>query len=139
MAFWMAIIFLGSTDVMSAPHTSRFLIPLIKWLFPSVSPSVLEVIQTLLRKGWHLAEYAILSLLVWNALVQPFVTRPGGWPWRVVRLTLLICLFYAASDELHQAFVPSRGSSVADVVLDGLGSTAGLTALWICGRWRGFW
>jgi len=135
----MALIFLGSTDVMSAHHTSRFLVPFLRWLFPRMSPELIATAQSLVRKGWHLTEYAVLALLVWNALVRPFALRPTSWPMRATRLAWLLCVLFAASDEFHQAFVPSRISSVSDVGLDAGGSAAALLALWTFGRWRAFW
>ena len=131
---WMTFIFWGSSDAMSAHHT--FLIPLIKWLFPGVSPHLLGVIQHLIRKWWHVTEYAILGTLVWNALARPFVVKPAGWPWKTAGLTILICALYAASDEFHQSFVPSREASVVDVMIDICGSSTGLAAVWVFGLWR---
>ena len=42
-------------------------------------------------------------------------TRPARWAFAVTAL-------FAASDELHQAFVPTRGPSVVDVAIDCLGA-----------------
>ena len=33
----MALIFIGSTDVLSAEHTSRFLVPFLRWFDPNDS------------------------------------------------------------------------------------------------------
>jgi len=45
-------------------------------------------------------------------------------------------MFYAASDEFHQTFVPSREGCVRDVMIDTSGALAGLFALWLFGRLR---
>jgi len=37
---------------------------------------------------------------------------------------------YSASDEIHQAFVPNRGASFADVCLDTAGAALGLFVTW---------
>ena len=44
--------------------------------------------------------------------------------------TVAICLGigYAALDEFHQAFVPSRTSSPRDVAVDGIGIVAGVAS-----------
>ena len=39
---------------------------------------------------------------------------------------LLAATVYAASDEIHQAFVPGRGSAVTDVLLDSAGALCGI-------------
>ena len=39
---------------------------------------------------------------------------------------LLAAAVYAASDEIHQAFVPGRGPAVTDVLLDSAGALCGI-------------
>src|SRR5438552_19121770 len=65
---WMAVIFLGSTDMLSAEHTSPFLVPFLRWLDPQISLAALSAIQLGIRKLGHLTEYAILAMLFWRAL-----------------------------------------------------------------------
>ena len=65
---WMTIIFLGSTDMLSAEHTSRFLVPFLRWINPQISLAALNAIQVGVRKVGHLTEYAILAVLLWRAL-----------------------------------------------------------------------
>lgn len=45
-------------------------------------------------------------------------------------LTLIICLIYAAVDELHQILIPGRYAEVLDWVADGLGALAGILTLY---------
>ena len=65
---WMGVIFLVSTDLGSANHTSRIIEPLLRWAVPDISPKTIEVVQTIIRKGGHLTEYAILALLTLRAI-----------------------------------------------------------------------
>src|SRR5438552_10473017 len=65
---WLGFIFIGSTDLMSAEHTSRFLIPFLQWLKPDISPVVVDQINFVMRKLGHITEYAILAMLFWRAL-----------------------------------------------------------------------
>jgi len=121
---WMAVIFLGSTDMLSAAHTSRFLVPFLRWLDPQISLAALNAIQFGIRKLAHLTEYAILAALLWRAL-------RGGTRWQV-KISILFfgtwiaCAIFAASDEFHQSFVPSRTSSPIDVMIDVTGALIGL-------------
>src|SRR5229473_448635 len=106
---WMAVIFLGSTDILSAEHTSRFLVPLLRWIDPQISFATLNTIQFEIRKLGHLTEYAILAMLLWRAL-------RGGTRWQIKMWILFLiawvaCAIFAASDEFHQSFVPSRTAS----------------------------
>ncbi len=121
---WMVLIFLGSTDVLSAEHTSRFLVPFLHWLDPHIPLATVVMIQTLIRKLGHVTEYAVLAVLLWRAL------RGGrSFQTRLILLffvSWLACGLFAASDEFHQSFVPSRTSSVHDVVIDTCGALVGL-------------
>jgi VanZ family protein len=49
---------------------------------------------------------------------------------------LAIVALYAASDEFHQRFVPTREASVVDVFIDTSGAALALIFIWIVGRWR---
>jgi len=39
-----------------------------------------------------------------------------------IMLAMLICVVYAASDEIHQLFVADRSCKVIDVLIDAVGS-----------------
>ncbi len=135
---WMALIFRGSGDGLSAAHTSRWLEPLLRWLLGGgVSAEGIEWAHFLVRKAGHVSEYAVLAVLLWRALrpPSPRATRTF-WPGRTGWLAVGIATAFAASDEFHQAFVPSRGASVADVCLDGVGATLGVLGLAAWRRWR---
>jgi VanZ family protein len=136
---WMALIFSASSDSHSYEHSSLFVEPFLHWLFPRMSQSRVEVIHYFIRKCMHLTEYAMLALLFWRALRQPVKNDPRPWNWHDARLTLLLVMLYAASDEFHQLFVSSRDAAVHDVLIDTVGGAAGLLALWTLGRWRKHW
>ena len=129
---WMALIFLGSTDMLSAEHTSRFLVPLLRWIDPQISFAALNAIQLGIRKLGHLTEYAILAALLWRAL-------RGGTRWQMKMSILLLvaalaCAIFAASDEFHQSFVPSRTASPTDVMIDICGALIGLAICLVFAR-----
>ena len=135
---WMAVIFAASSDAHSFEHSSRILAPLLRWLFPQISEETVHLVVFLARKCAHLAEYAVLALLVWRALNQS-KNNLTPWSWPKVGGTLLIVFLYAASDEFHQIFVPTRTPAIHDVVIDTIGGAAALLALWLVGRWRKRW
>jgi VanZ family protein len=132
----MAVIFSASSDRMSFQHSSRIVGPLVRWLLPHLSQESVETIVLIVRKCAHLTEYAILGLLLWRAQRKPTRTSPQPWRWRTAFHTILLVMLYAASDEFHQAFVPSRQASVWDVLLDTTGAVFALLLLWGIGRWR---
>ena len=113
--------FFGSTDLMSAEHTSRFLTPLLLWWNPDISPVAIAQMHYFVRKAAHLTEYAILAMLLWRALrglIDEF--------WPRAALTLAWAMIFAAADEFHQSFVASRTASLGDVLLDCSGTLLGL-------------
>jgi VanZ family protein len=118
--------FVGSTDVLSADHTSRFLIPFLRWLDPTISYRAIRTIHFALRKVAHFAEYAILATLLWRALRGSFGSMSR---YAISTATFLVAALFAASDEYHQAFVPARTSSVHDALIDCFGA---LVAVLIC-------
>jgi hypothetical protein len=65
---WLGVIFVGSTNVMSTEHTSRFIAPFLRWLNPDISIEVIAQIQFVVRKAAYVGEYAILAILFWRAL-----------------------------------------------------------------------
>ena len=79
---------------------------------PSLSTG-LGTWDTILRKGAHLTEYAILGGLLYRAL--------GREP-----LALALGIAYAATDELHQYFVRGRHASPVDVAIDAVGVAVGM-------------
>ena len=58
------------------------------------------------------------------------------WRWRHAGLTLLIVFLYAATDELHQLFVPTREGTIRDVLIDTTGAAIGLFVVWAILQFR---
>src|SRR5437867_2441017 len=103
---WLALIFVGSTDLLSAEQTSRFLVPFLRWLRPDISNEALAQIHFVVRKLGHILEYAILAMLLWRAVYSGTNLRAKmSFLFVAVWLT---CGIFAASDEFHQTFVALR-------------------------------
>ncbi len=125
---WMGVIFLASTDMGSAAHTSRIIVPLLRWLKPDISREGIEKVHFLIRKSAHLTEYAILAVLLCRAVEQ---SRHDPSRWKSVLIAVGVAALYASSDEFHQSFVASRTSSIRDVMIDTCGAMVGLCIFWI--------
>ena len=123
----MAIIFAGSTDLMSAEHTSRIIVPLLHWFFPTISPLTEGRVEFFLRKAAHVSEYAVLAVLLYRAFVHTVFQSRRALSAGIV---LLVCAAYAASDEFHQSFVPSRTATFRDVMIDLFGATLAVLLYW---------
>ena len=135
----MVLIFTASSDAGSSEHTSRYLAPFFRWLFPGMSEKSVDSVVFMIRKCAHLTEYAVLALLVWRARRKPFRGDTRPWLWSQAAEALWVTVFYAATDEFHQTFVPSREGCVRDVMIDSTGAVVGLFLLWALGRWRKWW
>lgn len=116
---WMVAIAIFSSEPFSAANTNRYIDPVLRFFFPDIRRAELLFAHTLIRKTAHFAEFFILgSLLYWAC-------RRGRFPrWRTrwMLQALAIAVLYALSDEIHQAFVPSRTPSLADSGVDSLGA-----------------
>ena len=108
---WAAIILSAANDDFSDANTRGWL----SRTFGDVPP----IVNTILRKGGHVAGYAVLALLAWRAH-------------RTLRVAMLVVLAVAITDETMQAMTATRGGTVWDVVLD---SCAALLALLVFMRW----
>ena len=123
VVIWLGVIFVGSTDVLSAEHTSRFLVPFLRWLDPHISLVEINSIQSAIRKLAHLVEYLILAALFWRALRDG--TNLGAKMSLLFIAVWFVCVIFAASDEFHQSFVASRTASPHDVLIDVCGALIG--------------
>ena len=123
---WMILIFAGSTDALSAEHTSRFLVPFLRWLNPGISMHALANVHFLLRKLGHFTEYAILAALLWRALRVTFISRGNA---AIAAIAFFCAAIFATSDEFHQSFIPTRTASAHDVAIDCVGA---LFAVLLC-------
>ena len=105
---------------MTRPRFLTIWLPVVVWAaviftfssIPSLS-SGLGTWDTVLRKGAHLTEYAILGALLYRALLREPLALAAG-------------IAYAATDELHQHFVRGRHGSPVDVAIDAVGVSLGM-------------
>lgn len=118
VALWMGVIFWVSTQSFSAQNTASFIEPVLLFLMPWISQDNLDFIHVIIRKCGHLIEYFILGLLLFRAF-RGDATERRIWQWTLS--SLLVVLFYAASDEFHQSFVTERTASLSDIVIDTAG------------------
>jgi VanZ family protein len=123
----MAFIFGMSTRIGSSESTSGVFNTIVNWLWPALSSAERNLIFYLCRKAGHVIEYTILSLLAVRAVQQD----RAAWQWRAAGTAVLLAILYAASDEWHQRFVPSRTSDWHDVLIDTAGVALGVGLTWL--------
>ena len=118
-ALWMAVIFaMSAMTGMASGETSGTLARIIAALISlfSGTADALEL-EFIIRKGAHLTEFAVLFVLYCRALRLSGAKKAGP-------LALVMTIAYAATDELHQYFVPGRAASPVDVMIDACGALA---------------
>jgi VanZ family protein len=124
---WACLISGLSTDAFSSEHTSRFVLPILHWLFPHAGTETLSMMHTFIRKMAHLTEYFIFSIFLLHLLRG----NDPGWKLRWAVWVVVIAGGYAALDEFHQLFVPSRHASPWDALLDTMGAAVAQVVLWL--------
>ncbi|MEZ0537031.1 VanZ family protein [Caldicellulosiruptoraceae bacterium PP1] len=77
-------------------------------------------LNDIVRDYAHFFLYLILSILLCNAL---FLSNKKIL--YISILSILISLLYSITDEIHQIFVPGRGSQIQDVLIDVSGAFLG--------------
>jgi VanZ family protein len=128
LLFWLLITFLFSTDSFSFSESSRILGPLLKFLFPFLSPNSIAVLHAALRKVGHISEYFVLGILAYR--VFHYDDRSSA---RAKAFTIVFVLIAALSDEIHQLFTASRTGSPIDVGYDLSGA---VLATWLLSKWK---
>ena len=120
------LISLFSTHYFTSEQTGRFILPVLRWLFPSASRHLLHLMHVGIRKAAHVTEFGVFSIAVFHGLRADRY----GWKLEWAVLTLLIAVSYAGLDEWHQSFVPLRNSSFRDVVIDASGALLAQLFVW---------
>lgn len=117
----MGIIFFFSSQTGTA--SDNLSISFTSFLFTKDWDSAL-ILNWLIRKLAHVAEYAALSVPVYFF----FSTFKISIPMRCAASFCLAAL-YSVSDEIHQLFVEGRSCSISDMLVDSLGALAAVFIL----------
>lgn len=114
---WMLLIFLMSSfDATESTNQSNFIVNIITNIFKIEN---IELLSFIIRKLAHFTEYLILGFLTINMLNKNDISKK-------YLLSILICIIYATSDEIHQIFVPGRAYQIRDILIDSIGSITGV-------------
>ena len=130
---WAAEIFYLSTPTFSGSFSQSLLTQFLDSLHLSVSPDILDLLDSMLRKFAHLTEYAIFGLLLYGS-----VGGQDGYRWRprLAYWCVMVASAYSLTDELHQVFSPGRHLSLIDRAIDASG--AAIAMLLVYGSSRVF-
>lgn len=86
-------------------------------------------IELVVRKAAHMTEYAILGILFLGAIYMHERRKTILYSW-------MATVVYAATDEIHQLFVPGRDGKITDVIIDSIGAILGIIFVYMVINWR---
>jgi len=81
-----------------------------------------EILTPIVRKTAHFSIYGLLGIFTINYAF----TYKGRSFYQKGLIAFMFCIFYAITDELHQAFIPGRSNEIRDVLIDSLGALIGI-------------
>ncbi|MBP3718551.1 MAG: VanZ family protein [Eubacterium sp.] len=111
-----------------------------------------ELMSFIVRKLAHFTEYTLLGLFISLTVKEHYHKKryheeqhsekhyhdehfhKGQFLKRIFIIPLICGVLYAASDEIHQRFVPGRSCELRDVLIDTCGVLLGVTINMLCVR-----
>lgn len=123
LLLWITVVLYASTANASMSETSRFIRPLLHFLFPNTPEETLVIYHGYIRKCAHFVEYAGLAFFAARAFSTSAVNLLRKY-WFI--FAFLTVLFIASIDEYNQSFNAARTGSIYDIMLDCAG---GLTMI----------
>ncbi|KAA9013816.1 VanZ family protein [Niallia endozanthoxylica] len=133
LILWMGLIFfLSQQPATESNELSRIITEYIVKIVAMVHLDAdFNINNSSIREYAHFLAYLILGILV-TIILQVIGIRGI----RGMGLALLLCVFYAVFDEIHQIFSPGRGIQLKDVFVDSFGAGVGIIIVWVIG-WIG--
>ncbi len=123
---WAGVIWSLGGDDWSLQQTSRFLSPMIEFVFGDLEGPTKWRIYLAVRKSAHFVEYAILALLTFRAAL---LSAPRNHVATAAWTALFLVALVATADEARQAFSGVRSGSPYDVLIDLTGGAVAVAAL----------
>ena len=124
LILWMGLIFSFSNQTgtssssLSTKVLTRIAITIDKDMTDEEIDEFVDKYSFIIRKVAHLTIYFILGILAYINLKEYMKVTPA-----LVIYSIIFCLVYASTDEIHQLLVNGRSGNIYDVILDTCGST----------------
>lgn len=125
---WLVVIFMLShqTSEVSGGVSGSILYDTLSYIYGIFSLNtanlndLIEIIHEPIREIMHALEYFILGILFMNVLYQ------SGMKTKLVMISILFCLIYSITDEIHQLFINGRTFQFFDLFMDFIGYMSGI-------------
>lgn len=85
---------------------------------------IIEDSRFFIRKTAHFSLYLVLGILIYLNVKDVKKINP-------IVISLIFCILYACSDEIHQMFINERTAKVLDVLIDTTGSLTGILLIYL--------
>lgn len=118
LIIWMIFIFVMSS--FSATESTNQSSTIVNIISNIITVNDIHLLTVIIRKLAHLTEYFILGILTYNVFKNNY---------KSINLSIIVCLLYATSDEIHQIFIPGRTGQITDVLIDTIGALIGIIIL----------
>lgn len=126
VVIWMIVIFMFSNQKAndSSKLSDGFILKTVRIIEEITNKEysdeeILNKFVKPVRKLAHFIIYLILGILVYNYI------RIFGYK-HTILISLLICIMYSCTDEIHQVFIEGRSGEILDVLIDSIGSFIGI-------------
>ena len=126
---WLGIIITESSKIGGSNNTSRVFFPIFHFLF-GMDAAHFQPWHFFIRKTGHFVGYFVMSLLFFRAWRATLLRPNIAWAFHWAGIAWILTTFVASIDEWHQAYVPGRGSSLHDVLLDSSAALAAQVIIW---------
>ena len=129
LIIWMLVIFLfsnqnGNNSESTSNKVANFIIDVVevitnKEISDDDRNSFVEDSRFIIRKTAHFTIYFVLGVLTCLTLTSYQINN------RIV-FSIIFCLLYACSDEIHQMFSDGRTFKLLDILIDTVGASIGI-------------
>lgn len=125
----IAIFILSSQNSDDSSDLSRGFISEIISILPFFSHTdeaaraeIIKSVHNFVRKTAHFSIYAALGFCCAGVFMQRMTKKKNI----IIGIcAAAVCCLYAASDELHQLFIPGRSGEIRDIIIDTCGGASG--------------
>lgn len=93
--------------------------------YPTVQASQIMWQDFIVKKSFHIIEYAMLTIFVYRALKESGLERKKAGIYSIV-----FTILYGATDEFHQSFTQGREAKARDVIFDTIGGLLAIYVIW---------
>lgn len=133
LILWMMLIFWFSNQSgnISCEMSDGIIFSVVKLIENVLNISLenektITIFAFLIRKVAHFFLYFVLGIL-WMILLKEYRVSLG----KQVIYSLLFCLIYSCSDEIHQLFIPGRSGNLIDTMIDITGSLCSILPIYL--------